>query len=452
MPMKMRSWLFLLTGFGALLLLIGLPAVALHNRMERVRASVQALQQAGEQSTGALEGLRSETYVFAILLRDYLLERSPDAATQQRRTLLELRGSIRDRLRALEGQGQLKDRHEIQRLRTAIEDYWRAAEPVFKWTPAQKTAEGPGFLRRHVAPQRRDVLELTSEIENLARSQSRASQQEILRTQEDLQGFLRRFAALALILGAVVAAVSVARTRWLEATTARHLRQIEHDAEDLRRLSLKLAKTQEDERKSLSRELHDQVGQMLTALRIELGNIEEFRHDSDGGFARHMTDARKLAEDTLRTVRDISKGLRPSVLDELGLGPALSWQAREFTRRCGVPVEVQVSGRLDGLTESKRTCVFRVVQEALTNCARHAQASHIRITLEGSERAIGVTVEDDGVGFDVQASRSRGLGLLGVEERVKEPGGRIEISSQPSKGALLHCDLPVSVEACLSAT
>ncbi|MBK5292609.1 MAG: hypothetical protein JJE04_13145 [Acidobacteriia bacterium] len=172
-----------------------------------------------------------------------------------------------------------------------------------------------------------------------------------------------------------------------EASAARHLRLIERGAEDLRRLSLKLSKAQEDERKSISRELHDQVGQMLTALRIEIVNIEEFRHDAGDSFSRHMADARKLAEETLRTIRDISMGLRPSVLDELGLGPALKWQVREFTRRSGVPVEIQIDGTLDKLADTHRTCVYRLVQEALTNCARHARASQIRITVHGGATA-----------------------------------------------------------------
>lgn len=441
----MRSWPFLLIGFGALLVLIGLTSAALHNRMEQVRADVQALQQANEESSRVLEELRSQIYLFAVLLRDYLLERSPEAVAQQRKVLDELRDSTQDHLRALHGQGLLKDRQEVQGLQIAVEEYWRAAEPVFEWTAAQKAAEGPAFLRRRVVPQRQVAFQLASEIEKVSLSQARLRQQEVLRTQEDLKGYLRRVATMALMLGAVVAVVSVARTRSLEASAARHLRLIERGAEDLRRLSLKLSKAQEDERKSISRELHDQVGQMLTALRIELVNLEESRQDAGGGFAQHMADARKLAEDTLRTIRDISMGLRPSVLDELGLGPALKWQAREFTRRSGVAVDVQIDGTLDKLADTHRTCVYRVVQEALTNCARHARASQIRITVHGGATAIALTVEDNGVGFDVPSLGSRGLGLLGAEERVRELGGRMEIISQPSRGTLLRCEIPASL-------
>ena len=441
----MRSWPFLLTAFSALLVLIGLSTAVLHGRMEQVRADVQSLQEANEESNRVLDELQSETYLFAVLLRDYLLERSPEAVTQQRGILEELRKSSQLHLHSLE-RGLLRNRPQLQQLRTAIEEYWRAAEPVFFWTPAQRTTEGPTFLRRRISPQRQIAFQLASKIQNEISLQSRLRQQEVLQTQEDLKGYLRRVAAAALILGGVVAFVSVARTRSLETAAARHLRQIERDTEDLRRLSLKLSKAQEDERKSISRELHDQVGQLLTALRMELGNIEEFRKDAGGSFEQHMAEARKLAEETLRTVRDMSMGLRPSVLDELGLGPALKWQAREFTRRSGVPVEIQIDGYLDKLADTHRTCLYRLVQEALTNCARHARASEIRIAVHGGASAITATVEDNGVGFDVPAARSRGLGLLGAGERVRELGGRMEIISQPSKGALLRCEIPTSME------
>ena len=129
-------------------------------------------------------------------------------------------------------------------------------------------------------------------------------------------------------------------------------------------------------------------------------------------------------------MRNISSGLRPSVLDELGLAPALRWQAREFTRRSGVPVEVQLDGELE-LRDEYRTCIYRVVQEALTNAARHAAAKSIRVTLHGGADILSLAVEDDGSGFDVQRVRGRGLGLLNIEERVRELDGRVQFLSSP---------------------
>jgi signal transduction histidine kinase len=185
---------------------------------------------------------------------------------------------------------------------------------------------------------------------------------------------------------------------------------------------------------------------MLTALRMELGNVEEFRNQAGSDFTNHLGQAKKLAEDTLRTVRNMSAGLRPSVLDELGLAPALQWQAREFTKRSGVPVEMRLDGDLANLPDAHRTCIYRVVQEALTNCARHAQAKSIRVGLHGGPQMLSLTVEDDGVGFEIQKVRGRGIGLLGIEERVRELGGTVQLRSQPSTGTLLRCEIPTPKE------
>src|SRR5262249_35963609 len=162
------------------------------------------------------------------------------------------------------------------------------------------------------------------------------------------------------------------------------------------------------------------VGQMLTALSLELGNIEELRQAPGGEFARHLNEARKLNQETLRTVRNISTGLRPSVLDQLGLAPALQWQGPGVTRRTRVPVDLKLDGDLATLPDEHRTCIYRIVQESLTNCARHSGARSIRVSVHGDGGTLSLTVEDDGRGFDVDRARGRGLGLLNIEERVQE--------------------------------
>jgi signal transduction histidine kinase len=159
-------------------------------------------------------------------------------------------------------------------------------------------------------------------------------------------------------------------------------------------------------------------------------------------FDARAREARQIVEQALRAVRDMAMGLRPSMLDDLGLVPAIEWQARDFSRRAGVPVQVQVDGNLDGIPDIHRTCVYRVVQEALTNCARHAGARNIRISLHGRDDLLSLVVQDDGAGFGPDDSRGKGLGLIGMEERVGELGGRLEIHSQPHKGTLVRVELP----------
>jgi len=149
---------------------------------------------------------------------------------------------------------------------------------------------------------------------------------------------------------------------------------------------------------------------------MELTNIQVLRTAPETEFAEHMSEAKGLAEKTLQSVRNLAMGLRPSMLDDLGLGPALQWQAKEFSRRSGVPATVQLDGDLEGLAEGLRTCVYRVVQESLTNCARHAHAKTILISAVGTRDRLVMTIQDDGVGFDSASLEHRGLGLIGMEE------------------------------------
>jgi signal transduction histidine kinase len=140
-------------------------------------------------------------------------------------------------------------------------------------------------------------------------------------------------------------------------------------------------------------------------------------------------------------------GLRPSMLDDLGLGSAVQWQARQFSKHTGVPVNVQIEGPLAQLPDRHRTCVYRLVQEALTNCGRHAKAGTIGISIHSLGDRLMVEVRDDGVGFDPSSVRGRGLGLLGMQERVKELGGNIVLKSQPGKGTSLVAAIPLQEEA-----
>jgi signal transduction histidine kinase len=441
--MRLRTWPLLTIGFGALLLLIGLSAAALYERMDRVYREVAAIQEREQQTRDLLNRLRSDLYETAILTRDYLLEPSLTNAESDRQELDKLRETMQQNLDKMMRMVQADHLEKAVGLREAILKYWTSLDPVFRWTPAQKPVRARWFLRQSIMPSRDEVLEAAERLGEVNTRQTLQRKQEILETERRLKWDLQRIAGLSLLLGAIVAFAGVMRTRYLEGMAEAHMEQIEHSAQELRRLSRRLSSAQENERRSLSRELHDQIGQMLTALRMELTNVEDFRHSPGQQFTDHLNEAKKLAEETLRSVRNLSSGLRPSVLDELGLAPALRWQAREFTQRSGVPVEIDIDGELGELPDAYRTCIYRVVQEALTNCGRHAKASKVRVTLHGGLDNLFLTVEDDGAGFDVPSARGRGLGLLGIEERVRELGGRVEFISQPSKGSLLRCEIPV---------
>ena len=181
---------------------------------------------------------------------------------------------------------------------------------------------------------------------------------------------------------------------------------------------------------------------MLTALRMEVGRADRARGKSETQLAQAIGEAKKLLDTILRSVRDLVMGLRPSMLDDFGLQPALEWHVRDFRRRFGIPVDLTLEGDLDALPDQHRTCVYRVVQEALTNVVRHAQAKRIRVAVQYNGAVLDLRVADDGVG--IHGDHARGAGLLGMEERVRELHGTFNVDSRKGNGTELHVTLPVT--------
>ena len=210
----------------------------------------------------------------------------------------------------------------------------------------------------------------------------------------------------------------------------------------MRHLSQQLVATQEDERKKLSRELHDHVGQLLTALRMELGRIDRVRATGDKAIAGAVGECRQLVDYLVHVVRDLALGLRPTMLDDFGLQPALEWLVRDVSRRSTLDIDLRVNGHIDALEDQCRTCVYRVVQEALTNCVRHSEASRVQITISGTSDTLEVSIVDDGNGFD-QLRHRDGLGLRGIVERVKELHGTVTVLSAPDAGTTVCLSLPI---------
>jgi signal transduction histidine kinase len=198
---------------------------------------------------------------------------------------------------------------------------------------------------------------------------------------------------------------------------------------------------QEEERKAISRELHDEVGQILTGLRMELGTLSS--HYTDEGFRERLESVKRLAEEALRSVRNLALLVRPSMLDDLGLEPALRWQIKEFSRRYGIPVALAIEGQLDSLPEALRICVYRAIQEALTNCSKHADASRVTVTVSHERDRVSATVQDNGRGFDKRHLQTRGLGLVGMSERVRALQGVITVSSELGRGTLISLEVPL---------
>jgi signal transduction histidine kinase len=320
---------------------------------------------------------------------------------------------------------------QIASLEAKLDEYWQAFEPLFDWTTTEKILRSASFLRREVVPRREAALAIAREIEQLNNDNLAAQQQEVARRQAAVREELRRRLWQTVALGLFVAVIVVWRLRVLE-------RRSDQAEQKMRELSQQLVNAQEEERKHLSRELHDHVAQVLTGLRMELGRIERL----SPSVSRVVSDCKGLVDEIFQTVRGLALGLRPSMLDDLGLQAALEWHVRDFMSRYAIKVDLNMAGDFDRLPESHRTCVYRVVQEALTNCARHADAHHITVDVKTIDRELQLLVKDDGVGLN-PAHRGRGLGLIGIDERVKELHGTVVISPDGARGTTVDVRLPL---------
>ncbi len=212
----------------------------------------------------------------------------------------------------------------------------------------------------------------------------------------------------------------------------------------VRSLLAQLESAREQERSRIARELHDQLGQLFVALRMDLGSLE--RSDALSDSARERIAAMRMVVDRgVQDTRRLSRELRPSVLDDLGLIPALRWLADDFSQRSGVACEVRLPGEPMVADPDRATAVFRIIQEALTNIARHAAASQVLLVLENDQGMLAATVTDDGAGFDpVTAATHVSYGLLGMQERAAAFGGHVAVWSSPGHGTTVAMEIPAT--------
>jgi PAS domain S-box-containing protein len=217
----------------------------------------------------------------------------------------------------------------------------------------------------------------------------------------------------------------------------------ETSAAELRALARRLSEIREEERLTIARELHDQVGQALTALKLDLANVRgQVAAGAVAEGASRLSAMDDLLDATLDTTRRLSAMMRPSVLDDLGLPAAIRWQTAEFTQRTGVPCETHVPEEA-ALAPPVALALFRILQEALTNVARHAAARHVVVELSREHEAAALVISDDGRGIPlVETAGRKSLGLMGMRERAAALGGEIQISGAPGRGTIVRARIP----------
>jgi signal transduction histidine kinase len=435
--MRQRPGVVLVAGFGGLLLIMAAAESGAMLFLNSLRHNDAALQARFLARNRTLERIRSNIYLSGTFVRDSLLAPEQSGAQAQ---LVTIEGLRRDSASALANYASGLEPEEaapFQDLRSQIESYWKVLDRTFAWTAEERTKYRYAFFYQELIPRRTSMLQIADRIEALNEDALRRGDIKLGDLFDRLQLGLLAMIAVTLLGGVTLAAFTTIHILKLEGQVQQRLKESVHAQASLQELSARLVRAQEEERRALSRELHDEVAQAFSAILMDAENILD--RDSAPEVRAHLLSIRGVAEKGMNEIRNMALLLRPSMLDDFGLLPALEWQAREIGKRTGL--RVQVSSDLSGeLPEEHKTCVYRVVQEALNNCAQHAQATAVQVSVMQEEGRILLTVQDDGSGFDPQ--RVRGLGLLGMEERVRHLGGSFLIDSRPGRGALLRVTLP----------
>jgi signal transduction histidine kinase len=432
--MAARGSSALILAFAALLGVSAIAAFAVWRNTRQAQDQTFALHDRDLQTHEALAEIRSGVYLTAILTRDYLLDPDPAHVREYSDQLQMIERNARNMLGQLERKAQGDtQRSALGELRSELKAYWGTTQLMLEWTPQEKRQQRTTMLRQR-GQRRMDIFALTERIEQLITESSAQERQRMTSSDRDFRSSLGWIALAALLLGLGISGFTWFRMRALE-------NQSTSAERELRMLSNDLRTAQEQERKSLSRELHDQVGQMLTGLRMELAAVSRLHAAPDSEISARLARAKETVEQTLGIVRNIAMLLRPSMLDDLGLAPAINWLVKEVSRTSGIAIRTDVDPRVDELPDAHRTCLYRVVQEALTNATRHSGARSIEVHVATDGDWVEAVISDDGRGIPATDKR-RSLGLLGMEERVRELGGSFHLESEPGRGTAVEVRLP----------
>jgi len=439
----MKSRLVLMAGFGGLLLLMTFAGVDMLGTLVGIQSSNDSIREDFLRRTNVLERIRADLYVSGTYVRDYLLEPEAGKAEGHRYSLLEIKQDMDTALSEYRPLLTPPEAQTYQRLTQELANYWKLLEPVFHWDPEKRQREGFPFLRDEVFPRRMTMLVIADQIRDIDESQLDSAKVQMEVSFTRFRQRLILTLALTIGVGLLLAIFSIRKFLQLERDTANHYREISTARAELQKLSARLLAAQEQERRAISRELHDEVGQALTGVLVEMANLSTAIRARDlERVAAEAADIKRNLESSISVVRNMALLLRPSMLDDLGLLPALEWQAREVGKRNGLWIKVDATRIPEDLPEEHKTCIYRIVQEALHNVVQHAGARTVNVTVREESDSLILEVRDDGKGFDPR--RQRGMGLLGMEERVGHLGGTFTLDSHLGQGTTLSVKLPLA--------
>jgi len=442
-PAKKSTSVFI--GFLSLLLLMTALVVYSSKQARNIGTDSAALRSQYRERGDLLDELRANIFRASTLMGNYLVEPNDAVAARQRGDLDVLQKRNEMILASYQRMVLASEKDSVLELSKSEQLYWQFVTPALQWNSAMRTKQGEAFLREFVIPHRNEVVSFMEQVNRIDRRDTDAEEAQVQALQLQFQRSVTTISFVCLLFGVGLAIVVLVHVRTLERNSILRMNELQAARVDLRRLSDRLVRAQEEERRNISRELHDEVGQSMSAMLMEFGRLESKLAGVDA-YRKDLVSIRELAQSSVGKVRDLSLLLRPAMLDELGLVSALRWQVREVSRRTGLKVTIIADeAEEEQLPDAYRTCIYRVVQEALHNCVKHAHASRARVVMTRQDAGLTIAIHDDGVGFDPK--REKGLGLLGIAERIDQLNGRLQIESHPGSGAVITIYFPSPLQS-----
>lgn len=449
-PNRLAMRTVLLLGFGLTIGLWLFSGYYFTRRVSDVQRQAAAINQRYMRSQVLLSTVRTQVLLGAVYVRDALLDPTPGAAKGYQAQLEAALAAVDEALLHYEpilDSGSESSR--IARLRGEIDSFRSTVLEVLATDSSRWGREARLLLRDRIMPRREAVIRVSEEVQRLNREAFVDQQQASARVYAATQRRIWTQFGLAVVASFIIGLMATRHVSGLESRLREQQARDAANTRDLQRLSSQLITAQEEERRTIARELHDEVGQALTAIKVEL-SLAQRGVEAAGGSATLLAEARTITDGALHTVRDLSRLLHPALLDDLGLYAAVESYIREFRKRHQVTVELLHERMDERLPQAIEAAAYRIVQEALTNVVRHARATSCRVYLQRLVNTVLVTIEDDGIGFDVAAVAAPdarpGLGLLGIRERAAQLRGTVRIESAPGLGTRITIELPVSLE------
>ena len=432
-------WLVLCT-FGALLaILLGSSALAIRY-LGDMYAQQQAVTRTLAERAQALSSLALSLQQYNEAVQQLVAQAAADRDQAVRRHIEQLTLAIDTDISRYPS-----DRDSVEAaLLGGMQDVFARQQTLYisilGTQPDERRRQAQELLTKRIAPLQKQILDWSGKLHAWNGQKLQHADRSLVAQFEHLQGGLSRALVVGFGSGLLLVMASMVYIVRLERQTRSRYVELARSRHQLQQLSLRMLDAQETERRAISRELHDEIGQALGALLVDIGRLSNSLPDDRSEVKAQVDAMKSVTERTFQAVRNIALLLRPSMLDDLGLVAALEWQGREVSRRSEIEVEVEAEGVSDDLPDEYRVCIYRLVQEALNNAVRHSGAKSAKVILTQTAANIVVRVSDDGRGFD--AERTRGLGILGMEERVKRLAGTLVVDSAPNRSTTVSAELP----------